>query len=79
MTAPQYYLIGSIDGSEGTLARVMNHEYRYLDLETGAWVFDPTVTDSVHFEASTQKLTLKQAKENVQKRSSPIEPVWIDG
>ena len=76
MTA-RYYLIGSIEGSRGTLARVMNHEYRYLDLATGAWVFDATVTDRVHFEASTKDVTEAGAMKWAAKHVPGLSPVWI--
>ena len=74
----EYYLIETGIGQEGTLARVVDHRYSYLDLITGAWVEDPAVFDQVIFEASTMNLTLKQAKANVLARSSPIEPIWIE-
>ena len=62
MTAPRYYLIG-----HRTVARVVDHSYRYLDLETGSWVFDPTVSDRVHFEASTKELTESQARKWIER------------
>lgn len=73
----RYYLIGS--GNATNLARVVNHDYAYLDHETGDWVRHPHVFDMVEFEASTEDLTLAQAKVRVKKIAPNVEPEWLDG
>lgn len=71
----KYFLLrGSI---QGNIARQLEHEYSYLDHETGAWISDAAVADTVNFEASTLPLTLEQAKEKAKQLVPTLEPFWI--
>ncbi len=74
----RYYLMGK--GVSANLARVIGHEYCYLDHESGAWVPHARVADRVTGqtgEAGTKEMTLDQARKWVKRAVPTIEPLWV--
>ena len=73
----RYYLIGSMEGAEGTLARVHDHEHYYLDKTSGKWIAHETVFDRVTFEAASKRITKAEAQAWVAENAPGSNPVWV--
>lgn len=69
-----YYKYGS---KVSALLRVIQHQYTYLDQQTGKWIADPSVFDRVTFEASCKEISEADAQAWVAKNTSGLSPEWI--
>ena len=70
MAKPRYFRIGL--SGEG-LVRQTGVTYEYLEHGTGRWVPDNNLFGAIQFEASTEEITLEQAREVARRRSPPVD------